>query len=205
MALFDPKSKVISNCQRSIEEKKRSIDIYYDQIGRMYYDQYKNLTDVTSEINEKCDTVGQLFDEINDLELRIIFERGLKLCPNCKKENNLEYAFCFACGSKFTEESCTAPGTTASQKGEGKSEPVVTEAKDVIEASEAEQLPDMKVAEDVEEKAEEVIEAAEEKVEEVTEKSEETEEKVEEVVAEVADDASEEKSDSEDGKSDTEE
>ncbi len=138
MALFDPKSKAIASCQRSIEEKKRTIVSYYDQIGRLYYDQYKNFTDVTEDINDKCETVGKLFDEINDLELRIIFEKGLKLCPNCKKENNLEYAFCFACGTKFSEESCTMPGTTnpvqvAVEKIEGK---VTDTTEKVIDADE---------------------------------------------------------------------
>lgn len=176
MALFDPKSKAIASCQRSIEEKKRTIVSYYDQIGRLYYDQYKNFTDVTEDINDKCETVGKLFDEINDLELRIIFEKGLKLCPNCKKENNLEYAFCFACGTKFSEESCTMPGTTnpvqvAVEKLEGK---VTEKAEKVIDADDVtEELVEVFEDTEAETPTEAVEETAEDKASEDESSSEE--------------------------------
>ncbi|MBO4242462.1 MAG: phosphopeptide-binding protein, partial [Clostridiales bacterium] len=35
--------------------------------------------------------------------------RGLKLCPNCRTENNLEYGFCYKCGAKFDEATASAP------------------------------------------------------------------------------------------------
>lgn len=102
MALFDPKVKAISNLQKSIDEKKLLITKNFDKIGRLYYGQYKDMNvDVTTDINTCCEAVTKLSDEIKECEKRILFEKGLKLCPNCHKENNLEYAFCFACGTKF--------------------------------------------------------------------------------------------------------
>lgn len=141
MALFDPKAKVISGYQRSIDERSSSIRKYYDEIGKLYYDQYKDMNvDNTKDINTRCEAITRLSNEIEDYKLKILFEKGLKKCPNCGTENSLEYGFCFKCGSKFDEDSAKEPKTDF-EKAEEQLE----------EASEA-----------VEEKAEEAAEAAEE-------------------------------------------
>ena len=125
MAIFDPKTKVIAGYQRSIDEKNRVIAKYYDQIGRLYYGQYKDMSvDVTKDINARCEAVSELYNEIKDCELKILFEKGLKLCPNCGKENMLAYAFCFACGAKFEAGSESAPGAVKTDKPEEKVEAV---------------------------------------------------------------------------------
>ncbi len=114
MALFDPKAKNIANYQRSIDEKKVSISRYYDEIGRYYYNQYKDLNvDNTKDINTRCEAITRLTKEIEDLNVKILYEKGLKLCPNCRTENNLEYTFCFKCGSRFDEKAAT-PDTEVS-------------------------------------------------------------------------------------------
>lgn len=104
--ILDQKNKNISAYQKSIKEKNDSISRYYDEIGRLYYGQYKDLnSDNTKDINTRCEAITRLSDEIEQLNHKILFEKGLKLCPNCKTENNLEYTFCFKCGSKFEEKS----------------------------------------------------------------------------------------------------
>ena len=106
MALFDSKAKVIQGYEKSINDKNLAIKRYYDEIGRLYYGQYKdNNVDVTKDINNRCDAVTKLYRDIEELKHKILFEKGLKLCPACKTENNLEYAFCFKCGNKFDPES----------------------------------------------------------------------------------------------------
>lgn len=110
MAFFDPKAKNIANYQRSIDEKKVSVSRYYDEIGRYYYKQYKDLNvDNTKDINTRCDAITKLTNEIEELNVKILYEKGLKLCPNCRTENNLEYTFCFKCGSRFDEDAKPAP------------------------------------------------------------------------------------------------
>jgi len=131
MALFDPKTKVIQGYEKAISDKNLSIKRYYDEIGRLYYGQYKdNNVDVTKDINTRCDSVTKLYRDIEELKHKILFEKGLKLCPSCKTENNLEYAFCFKCGNKFNPESATrvimedeitpAPSAPAEEKAEEK-------------------------------------------------------------------------------------
>lgn len=106
MALFDPKAKTISTLQRGIEEKNANINRYFDEIGRLYYGQYRDVNvDVSKDINSRCDAISALFIDIEANKLKILFEKGLKLCSNCKRENPLEHAFCSACGTKFPEGS----------------------------------------------------------------------------------------------------
>ena len=140
MAIFDPKTKVISGYQRSIEEKNRVIAKYFDQIGRLYYGQYKDMSVyVTKDINARCDAVTELYKEIKDCELKILFEKGLKLCPNCGKENMLAYAFCFSCGAKFEPGSESAPAEAKLEKPVAKEEEPVAAAEPVSEESSAEE------------------------------------------------------------------
>lgn len=105
MAFFDPKNKTIATYEKSISDKNASINRYYDEIGRLYYGQYKDMNvDNTKDINTRCEAVTRLIKEIEDLKLKILFEKGLKLCPSCKTENQLEYTFCYKCGSRFDIE-----------------------------------------------------------------------------------------------------
>ena len=55
MPIFqDQKGKNISNFQKMIDEKKNTIRKYYDEIGHLYYGQYKDVNvDMTKDINAK--------------------------------------------------------------------------------------------------------------------------------------------------------
>lgn len=144
MALFDPKAKVISGYQRSIDERSSSIRKYYDEIGKLYYDQYKDMNvDNTKDINTRCEAITRLSNEIEDYKLKILFEKGLKKCPNCGTENSLEYGFCFKCGSKFDEDSAKEPKTDfekAEEQLEETSEAVEEKAEEAA-AEAAEEAP----------------------------------------------------------------
>lgn len=142
MAFFDSKKNNIPVYQKSIEEKSVSIRKYYDEIGRLYYSQYKDLNvDNTKDINTRCEAVSRLSTEIEDLNLRILFERGLKRCTACGQENSLEYGFCFKCGAKFAEESARAPQRAVPIKPAGSEEISDEVSRDIAEAVSAEAEP----------------------------------------------------------------
>lgn len=104
MALFDSKKNQISALQKSIDDKNRTIGILFDEIGRLYYKQYKDMNaDVARDINARCENISTLYVEIEECRLKILYERGFKECANCKKENLLEHAYCSACGQKFPD------------------------------------------------------------------------------------------------------
>ncbi|MCR4688662.1 MAG: hypothetical protein K5745_03820 [Saccharofermentans sp.] len=119
MPIFaDTKQKNIANFQKSIQEKKNTIRRNYDEIGHLYYGQYKDINiDCTKDINAKCDAITRLNEEIEELEIKILRERGLKRCPVCRTENNLAYAFCFKCGARFDDED-SVPAPEAAPKAE---------------------------------------------------------------------------------------
>ena len=151
MALFDPKAKVISGYQRAIDDRSSSIRKYYDEIGKLYYDQYKDMNvDNTKDINTRCEAITRLSNEIEDYKLKILFEKGLKKCPNCGTENSLEYGFCFKCGTKFDEDSSKEPKTDFEE-----AEAKLDEAKQEEAAEEASEESAEEASEESEEKAEE--------------------------------------------------
>lgn len=132
MALFDAKSKTIASYQKSIEDKDKSIRTYYDQIGRLYYGQYTDVNvDVTKEINQRCDNITALKDEIEGLEIKILYEKGLKRCPDCRTENGLAYDFCFKCGRKFDSSDIPAEKADAVEE---KATPVEEKTEELKEA-----------------------------------------------------------------------
>ncbi len=150
MALFDPKAKIISGYQRAIDDRSSSIRKYYDEIGKLYYDQYKDMNvDNTKDINTRCEAITRLSNEIEDYKLKILFEKGLKKCPNCGTENSLEYGFCFKCGTKFDEDSSKEPKTDFEE-----AEAKLDEAKEEA-VEEAAEEPAEEASEESEEKAEE--------------------------------------------------
>lgn len=110
MAMFDSKAKTIAQLQKTIDEKNAGTFRYYDEIGRLYYSQYRDASaDVSKDINTRCEAVSALYSDIELCNMKILFENGLKLCLKCRKENPLDHAFCSACGAKFAEGSDKSP------------------------------------------------------------------------------------------------
>lgn len=138
MAIFDSKAKIINGYQRSIDEKNSAIIRYYDEIGRQYYSQYTDLNvDNTKDINTRCEAITRLREEIETLNHKILYEKGLKLCLNCRTENNLEYTFCYKCGKRFSDENAEAEAPVAEPaavEAETSSEPVAEPAPSADEA-----------------------------------------------------------------------
>ena len=151
MPIFqDQKGKNISNFQKMIDEKKNTIRTYYDEIGHLYYGQYKDVNvDMTKDINARCESISNLYIEIEDLNVKILRERGLKKCAVCGTENNLSNAFCFKCGARFDDADAVpadviappnASATPSRQETkQTKIEPAVTPvaAEPVIDAADA--------------------------------------------------------------------
>ena len=156
MPIFqDQKGKNISNFQKMIDEKKNTIRKYYDEIGHLYYGQYKDVNvDMTKDINARCESISNLYIEIEDLNVKILRERGLKKCAVCGTENNLSNAFCFKCGARFDDADAVpadviappnASATPSRQEiKQTKIEPAVTpvEAEPVIDAAAAPEVTD---------------------------------------------------------------
>ena len=154
MPIFqDQKGKNISNFQKMIDEKKNTIRKYYDEIGHLYYGQYKDVNvDMTKDINARCESISNLYIEIEDLNVKILRERGLKKCAVCGTENNLSNAFCFKCGARFDDADAVpadviAPPNASATPSRQEAKPAApapavtpVEAEPVIDAAEASEV-----------------------------------------------------------------
>ena len=70
MPIFqDQKGKNISSFQKMIEEKKNTIRKYYDEIGHLYYGQYKDVNvDMTKDINARCERIKNYITNLTQKE-----------------------------------------------------------------------------------------------------------------------------------------
>ena len=170
MPIFqDAKGKNIASFQKMIDEKKNTIRKYYDEIGHLYYGQYKDVNvDVTKDINARCESISNLYIEIEDLNVKILRERGLKKCAVCGTENNLSNAFCFKCGARFDDSDAVpadviAPPNASATPSRMSTNKPAPAALPEVKAAEAEPAI---AAEDINEAAEAAIEPAAEDKEE---------------------------------------
>ena len=71
-------------------------------------------------------------------------------CPNCGKENQLAYAFCFGCGTKFVtdEPKVEEPAAPAVPATENVPEPVVEKVETTEESDSKEDSKEEKAAEE---------------------------------------------------------
>lgn len=140
MPIFqDQKQKNIANFQKAIDEKRYTISKNYDEIGRLYYGQFVDINvDNTKTINSKCDAITKLKEEIEELDVKILREKGLKKCPVCRTENNLSYAFCFKCGARFDDNDSVAAPEAAAVAAPAPAKPAEPEEPEEDKAEEAE-------------------------------------------------------------------
>lgn len=149
MPIFqDQKGKNITNFQKMINEKKDTIRKYYDEIGHLYYGQYKDMNiDVTKDINARCESISNIYKDIEELNVKILREKGLKKCAICGTENQLANAFCFKCGARFADDDAVpadviappnACATPPSDKPAAIAEPVIPAAEPAEESAAAE-------------------------------------------------------------------
>ena len=144
MPIFqDQKGKNIANFQKMIDEKKHTICKYYDEIGHLYYGQYKDMNiDVTKDINARCESISNIYKEIEELNVKILREKGLKKCAICSTENQLANAFCFKCGARFADDDAipadviAPPNACATPPSEMKAEAPASEPAPAVEAAE---------------------------------------------------------------------
>ena len=108
------------------------------------------------DINARCESISNLYIEIEDLNVKILRERGLKKCAVCSTENNLSNAFCFKCGARFDDSDAVpadvvAPPNASATPSRYDTKPVAAAAPaetvaadEVIDASDAQEIEEGK-------------------------------------------------------------
>jgi ribosomal protein L40E len=89
----------IAGLNGKISTQEEIIRKAYIEIGKAYYEKYKN--DNTNEYATECEKITLANDEILKLKSEIQAIKSSKVCPNCGAEITEEAVFCAKCGYKF--------------------------------------------------------------------------------------------------------
>ena len=98
----------VSNLSGQLKNCEDSLKAYYEEIGRAYYEKYKN--DPNAEFADKMSHVKEAEEAIDHLESAIRHAKGTRMCQNCKAEVASDTVFCPVCGTKVDPNaSCNVP------------------------------------------------------------------------------------------------
>lgn len=84
----------------SISDKEADIDGMYEEIGKAVYEQYKKGEDIGKDFTKIAKKIDKLNDEINDMNVKILYNKSLRTCANCGEVIALDSKFCTNCGEK---------------------------------------------------------------------------------------------------------
>ena len=98
----DKSGKLIEDAKLkiSVSDQETDIEKIYDEIGKTVYDLYISGEDVGKVFSKECKKIDKLNNEINDMNKKILYNKGLRICQNCKETIPLESTFCQNCGQK---------------------------------------------------------------------------------------------------------
>ena len=92
-----------SKLNHEITKQQEAIDRAYNQIGKLYFDNYSNLD--YPDLKELCDSIKEANTKIEEYKAEIIKIKGIINCPKCNQEVSISATFCGNCGYKMKEES----------------------------------------------------------------------------------------------------
>jgi len=95
----------LSKIKLNILSTKSNIDDNFKTLGKLLYQSQKEDTDITSEkIEDVISSIDELYDKLQELEETSAHFSNKKVCPNCKKPNDNDAAFCSRCGFDLSIE-----------------------------------------------------------------------------------------------------
>lgn len=82
-----------------LNEKEEEIEKYYLELGHRFYADH---ADIPPEEYQECmNAIRGLQEEIIDAREQLKLLQGIRLCPECQKENPIDAVFCAYCGHAF--------------------------------------------------------------------------------------------------------
>lgn len=84
----------------SISDMEKEIDKMYESMGITIYENYKKGEDVGKSFTKECKKIDKLNKEIEELNKKILFNKGLRECENCDEKISIDAIFCPNCGEK---------------------------------------------------------------------------------------------------------
>ncbi len=84
----------------AISEKQTDIDEIYEEIGKAVYNAYKAGEDVGKDFTKEAKKIDKLNEEIQNMNTKILYNKGLRVCASCGETIPLDSKFCVNCGEK---------------------------------------------------------------------------------------------------------
>lgn len=84
----------------SISEKQTEIDEIFEEVGRTVYTMYKDGEDVGKEFTKEAKKVDKIYEEIENMNKKILLNKGLRICESCGETIPSDSKFCVECGEK---------------------------------------------------------------------------------------------------------
>ena len=69
-------------------------------MGKTVYDMYKNGEDVGKVFSKECKKIDKYNNEIADMNTKILYNKGIRVCATCGEMISVESTFCQNCGEK---------------------------------------------------------------------------------------------------------
>lgn len=86
----------------TIADKEAEVSKAMREMGKLVYEAYKYHTEYpTDEVAEKCGAIDILLSEIEELKVKLVDLKKIKVCKACNFESNETYEFCPKCGAKL--------------------------------------------------------------------------------------------------------
>ena len=98
------KTAELTRLQRLIAKKQGDFDDIFEQIGKLYYSLRQQGKQPDKALDQLCDQVDALAQEIAGLKDQVDTLRQVRRCPNCGAEQPDGNIFCSACGTKLPEK-----------------------------------------------------------------------------------------------------
>lgn len=104
-AVINKSGKIIEGTKSKFEiaEKEDKIEEIFLNMGRIVYEMYKKGENVGEVFEKEAEKVDHLNKEIDEMERKILSNKGLKECNKCGKIISVDSHFCPKCGSEQIE------------------------------------------------------------------------------------------------------
>lgn len=84
----------------AIADKEADIEKIYEEIGKTVYDSYVSGEDVGKIFTKEAKKIDKIFNEIEEMNKKILFNKGLRTCEKCGETISSDSTFCQSCGTK---------------------------------------------------------------------------------------------------------
>ena len=92
-----------TKCRNSISSTEEQITKAYAEIGRYYYESHLSGELFEGFVADKCASIDEWKQKLDELKLRMAQLNDQKLCPNCGEKCAESAVFCSKCGYRFYE------------------------------------------------------------------------------------------------------